>query len=145
MKHKYLIEIWEVVIFILIFNFFAYALDKDEDGPHLKEEHIGAIKKNQETLSEQEDIVEVGAGWAWGDVLFIDKEAGQFVVNYLDYNKLIKVDIVLCVDGKTVFENAQGLGQIKIDDNVSVDYIVTDSGKNIARLVTVDRLQQLNK
>lgn len=138
-----------VIILSLTFVSLSVALDEDSERDDFFLEEASSLASVQEELpleqNEQEEIVEVGAGWAWGDVLFIDKDGGQFVVNYLDYDKLIKTDIVLFVDEKTIFENAHGLDRIEIDDNVSVDYIITDSDKNIARLITVERIQQLNE
>ncbi len=138
-----------VIILSLTFVSLSVALDEDSERDDFFLEEASSLASVQEELpleqNEQEEIVEVGAGWAWGDVLFIDFDAGQFVVNYLDYDKLIKTDIVLFVDEKTVFENAHGLDRIEIDDSVSVDYIITDSDKNIARLITVERIQQLNE
>ncbi len=142
-------QLLAVIISSLTFISLSAALDENsrKDDFFADETSSTVSLQEEEHLEQngQEEVIEVGAGWAWGDVLFIDFDAGQFVINYLDYDKLVETDIVLSVDGKTVFENAQGLGEIKIDDNVSVDYIVTDSGNNIARLITVERIQQLNE
>ncbi|MEK6715556.1 MAG: hypothetical protein AABY43_05890 [Candidatus Omnitrophota bacterium] len=83
--------------------------------------------------------VEEDLEWVWGDVVSVDAEKGQLSVKYLDYETDTEKEIAFYIDEKTVFENAQNLGEIRPQDSASVDYAITNEGKNAARLISVEK------
>lgn len=144
MINRCLLRIGWAIALILIFSFSAFSLDENEDEQDLQEERISTIDSEQEILqeSEVESIAEEDIGWVWGDVVFMDTEGRQFGVKYFDYESEADVEIALFVDEDTVFENVQGLSGIKVQDSLSVDYIIRDDDKNIARLISVEKQVQ---
>jgi len=95
----------------------------------------------------QEDIGdEVVTGsdvqWLWGEVVSIDTTKNELVVKYLDYETEQEKQITIAADEKTTFENAQSLSGIQAADTVSVDYILSPEGKNIARSISVEKPEE---
>lgn len=107
------------------------------DVPEARED-IALPEKGAETKAEdigkEEDLE-----WVWGDVVSVDAEKGQLSVKYLDYETDTEKEMAFCIDEKTVFENAQNLGEIRPQDSASVDYAITNEGKNVARLISVEK------
>lgn len=125
---------------ILVVPCFSFALD---NGQVLIDNQAVITQVEQEEPLIPEPVgeaIEEDTEWKWGDVLFIDIVNSQLVVKYIDYEIDASKEINFNVDPKTVFEGVKDLGEIKIQDSVSVDYVVSD-GKNIARLISVDSLK----
>jgi hypothetical protein len=118
------------VVFVLIFASCIFAEGENEEGLGSQQERI---------QSEQEGFLDLG--WAWGDVISLDLENAEATIRYLDYESGAEKVICLSVDGETTFENVEDLDQIKIGDSISVDYIVTTDAINIARLITVEKVE----
>lgn len=79
-------------------------------------------------------------GWVFGDVVELDSENNQFILSYVNYNNE-EEEIAILVDAKTKYKNVNGLGDIKIDDAVSVDYKVSPEGKVIALALSVEKIK----
>ncbi len=77
--------------------------------------------------------------WAWGEVTNVDAQAKTLTLKYLDYETDQEKDLVLTVDEKTVFENIKSLNEIKINDTLSIDYMVGPDGKNIAKNINFEK------
>jgi len=75
--------------------------------------------------------------WLWGEVVSVDTDAKQIKVKYLDYETDTEKEINIVVDDKTTYENVASLGQIKVGDTLSSDYLVKDT-ENIARNISVE-------
>lgn len=79
--------------------------------------------------------------WLWGEVVSVDAAGGQVIVKYLDYDTDTEKQMEIATDAKTTFENVKSLGEVKPQDTVSIDYTVTAEGKNIAGLISVEKIE----
>jgi hypothetical protein len=78
--------------------------------------------------------------WIWGEVVSIDSQKNEMTVKYLDYETETENNIVIAADEKTTYENINSLGQIKLQDNVSIDYVVGPAG-NIAKNISIEKAE----
>lgn len=76
--------------------------------------------------------------WVWGEVSGVDEAAGTITLKYLDYETDQEKEMPLSVDEETSFENIGGLSEIKFKDTLSIDYMVTADGKNVAKNIGVE-------
>jgi len=76
--------------------------------------------------------------WVWGEVVSTDQEVPSVTIKHLDYNTYEEVKTTLLLTGKTLFENAKNLSEIKAGDRITADYRVQD-GKSVAEMIVVDR------
>lgn len=83
--------------------------------------------------------VDTEAQWIWGDAVSIDTAAKTVLVKYLDYETDTEKEINISVDDKTAYENVKSIDEIKLQDTLSVDYIISPEGKNIAKNISVER------
>ena len=77
--------------------------------------------------------------WLWGEVISVDSQNQTILVKYFDYENGIEKEISINVDDKTTYENVKSIDEIKPNDAVSVDYIVSPEGKNIAKDISVEQ------
>ena len=80
--------------------------------------------------------------WLWGPVVSVDSQNNQVMVKYFDYENDQEKEMTLTIDEKTSFENVRSLGDIKINDALSIDYIASVDGKNIARNLSVEKPEE---
>jgi len=93
-----------------------------------------------ETTTEQASAsVEPEIQWLWGEVLSVDATNKTILLKTLDYETDSEKEISMNIDDKTTYENVNALDQIKPQDTVSIDYIVTTEGKNIAKNISVEK------
>jgi len=86
-----------------------------------------------------ETQVEPQTQWLWGEVVSVDVANKTLVVKYLDYEIDQEKDITITTDDQTSYENVNSLSEIKIKDALSIDYIIGADGKNIAKLISVEK------
>lgn len=79
--------------------------------------------------------------WLWGEVVSVDIPNKLFVVKYLDYDTDTERQMSINVDEQTVFENIKSLEEINLQDTVSVDYVVSADGKNIAKNISLEKIE----
>lgn len=79
--------------------------------------------------------------WAWAEVSSVDPAAQTINVKYLDYETDSEKQMEICFDSATLFENVASASEIKPSDTLSVDYVITADGKNLARTVTVEKTE----
>lgn len=77
--------------------------------------------------------------WLWGEVVSV--EGNQLTVKTLDIETDTEKELIISVDEKTTYENAASLSQISPKDNVSIDYITSPDGKNIARTISLAKAE----
>ena len=98
---------------------------------------------SQEPATQVETTIETQAEpqtqWLWGEVVSVDVANKTLVVKYLDYEIDQEKDITITTDESTTYENVNSLSEIKINDALSIDYIVSADGKNIAKLISVEK------
>jgi hypothetical protein len=86
-----------------------------------------------------ETQVEPQTQWLWGEVVSVDTTNKTLSVKYLDYEIDQEKDIAITTNDQTSYENVNSLSEIKIKDALSIDYIVSADGKNIAKLISVEK------
>ena len=87
----------------------------------------------------QEPQEEPQTQWLWGEAVSVDATNKTLSVKYLDYETDQEKDIAITTDDQTSYENVNSLSEIKIKDALSIDYIVSADGKNIAKLISVEK------
>jgi len=97
------------------------------------------------TAEESADSLEIqlknDGEWLWGDVLAVDLEKKEIKVKHLDYETYTEKEIIIAVDAQTTYENVRSLEEIKPQDTVSIDYAVDSKGKNAAKNISVEKLE----
>jgi len=76
--------------------------------------------------------------WVWGEVVSVDAQNKLINIKYLDYESDTEKEMSFVIDDKTNFEGVNSLSDIKVNDTVSIDYIIKDN-KNIARTISVEK------
>jgi len=79
--------------------------------------------------------------WLWGEVISADATSGQLLVKYIDYETDNEKEITLVTSAETTYENVAALAEIKPKDTASIDYLVTSDGKNLAKHISVERIE----
>lgn len=77
--------------------------------------------------------------WLWGEAVSVSTENKEILVKYLDYETDQEKEISISVDEDTAYENIDSIEGIKPQDNLSVDYIASSEGKNIAKNISLDK------
>ena len=108
--------------FILISTCLVFSQEQAEEKPPAQE-----LPSEPETL------------WIWGDVVSVDAASKKILVKYLDYETDTEKEINIDVDDKTSYENVKSVDEIKPQDTLSVDYMISPDGSNIARNISVEK------
>ncbi len=77
--------------------------------------------------------------WVWGEVNTLDTQNKAILVKYLDYETDQEKEININIDDKTTYDNIKSMDELKPKDTVSIDYIVSPDGKNIAKNISVEK------
>jgi hypothetical protein len=77
--------------------------------------------------------------WAWGEVTHLDDQSKTVNLKYLDYETDQEKELVLVVDEKTTFENIKDFNELKLNDTLSIDYMLGADNKNIAKNISFER------
>ncbi len=83
--------------------------------------------------------------WLWGEVASVNKDAQQINIKYLDYDTETEKEIALTVEPQTTFENVNSFDEIKNSDTVSIDYLIGQNNKNVARNISVEKLENIEE
>jgi len=79
--------------------------------------------------------------WVWAEVVSVDPLTDQMTLKYLDYETDTEKEMAMAVNNQTAYENVKALVEIKPTDTVSIDYIITVDGKNLAKNVNVEKAE----
>lgn len=79
--------------------------------------------------------------WLWGEVESIDPQKNEILVKYLDYETDQEKEVKISIDDKTTYENVTSLLEIKPQDTVSIDYIISMDGKNLAENINLEKIE----
>lgn len=82
--------------------------------------------------------------WLWGEVVTVDAPNKSLVVRYLDYDTDTEKKITITADEETEFEGVGSMGEIKIQDTVSIDYLVDADKSNKATVISVERMDEIS-
>lgn len=100
---------------------------------------------SQEPAEQTKPVLETGnesdMQWVWGEVVTLDAQNKTILLKYLDYETDQEKEINIKLDDKTTFENAESAEEIKPKDTLSIDYVVSDEGENIAKNISVEQPQ----
>lgn len=77
--------------------------------------------------------------WVYGEVVNVDAQNKVLSVKYLDYETDTEKEMSVAVDDKTTYENVKSLDEIKPQDSVSIDYLVSPDSQNIANNISVEK------
>lgn len=83
--------------------------------------------------------------WVWGEVVNMDPQNKMILVKYLDYETDQEKKISITVDDKTTYENIKSIDEIKPLDALSIDYIVSPEGKNVAKNISLEKPENAPK
>lgn len=97
-------------------------------------DQAGTVFNQQPTLQKENDIQ-----WAWGEITNLDVQSNTITLKYLDYETDQEKDLVLVVDEKTTFENIKDFSELKLNDTLSVDYMLGEGNKNIAKNISFEK------
>ena len=81
--------------------------------------------------------------WVWGEVVTLDAQGKTLLLKYLDYETDQGKEINITTDDKTTFENIKSIDQIRPKDILSIDYIVSPDGENIAKNISVEKPEDI--
>lgn len=105
------------------------------------QEQADTVVETQNTIVEGSAVAqdkEPEMQWIYGDVINLDPHNKIIMVKTLDYETDQEKEIAIAIDEKTTFENIKSLDEIRPNDTVSIDYIVTADGKNLARNISLE-------
>ena len=80
--------------------------------------------------------------WIWGEVVSLDAQMNEVTIKYLDYETDQDKQMVVAVDDKTTYENVKSLVELKPNDTLSIDYEVTAEGKNLAKNIGLEKMEE---
>jgi len=80
--------------------------------------------------------------WLWGRVVSVDATSGEILLKYLDYETDSEKEITIYTDANTAYENVAGLAEVRPEDTMSIDYVVAADGKNTAKNISVEKLEE---
>ncbi|MDP3143527.1 MAG: hypothetical protein Q8N14_06320 [Candidatus Omnitrophota bacterium] len=77
--------------------------------------------------------------WVWAEVTAVNTASSQFTIKYLSYDSDDEKELILSVDNTTKLENFKSLSEMAAGDNVSVDYLIDQNGKAIAKSISLQK------
>lgn len=89
------------------------------------------------TTFAQEEDVEYG----YGTVVKVNESKKEIVVSEYDYDNDTEINITYSVDSNAKFANVDSIREIKVGDEISIDYMEDETGKKIAKVISVYKLE----
>ncbi|MFA6349314.1 MAG: hypothetical protein WCY12_00100 [Candidatus Omnitrophota bacterium] len=86
--------------------------------------------------------VEPAEQWLWGEVTLVKPGDRTITVKYADAETDKDMKMTFSVDDNTKFENVNSFDEIKPGDSVSFTYISAAEGKNIAKTVNLEKIDE---
>ncbi len=106
-----------------------------------------AAKEGADALSlgQPSAAAEADLQWLWGEIVSVSSQSKEMKVKYIDYESDTEKEVSIYVDEKTTFENVDTLDAIKPQDGVSIDYVISDAGRFIARNVSLEKAEDMEE
>jgi hypothetical protein len=104
--------------------------------------NAGLIFSQPEEVSTEPPSSVLEVMWLWGEVSSVDAANKTLTVRYIDYDTDIEKQMTITADKLTTFENIGSFEEIKIMDTVSIDYATSVDGKNIAKNISVEKIEE---
>ncbi|MFA5287539.1 MAG: hypothetical protein WC394_04660 [Candidatus Omnitrophota bacterium] len=76
--------------------------------------------------------------WVLGEVANVDLKDKVINIKYLDFEDSQMKDMLLNIDSGTAYEGVKSIDEIKPMDSLSIDYVITQDGKNLAKNIGLD-------
>ena len=106
-------------------------------GLALGEEQVSEIRPVTASTAIQ-DNNDSNTQWVWGEVTNVDVPAKTLTLEYLDYETDQERAVILAVDDSTVYDNVKSLDEIRVKDNLSIDYF-SKNGKSVAKSISLEK------
>jgi len=90
----------------------------------------------------QLESVEPEPDWVWGEVINLDPQNKVILLKYLDYETDQEKEMKVTVDENTTYESIKSIEDLKQNDPISIDYILTPEGINVAKHITLERPEE---
>lgn len=150
MSNKALVSICFIVcFFICLFFSFGITLSVAQDS--MDEQNIteepasyempiedNAVEPQAATELQQEMLPQIqeepSVQWIWGKIVSCNTQDRKIVISYLDMDTLESVNMELNIDDNAKFEGVSGLSDLKIGDQISIDYVVKNGVKFVQYL-----------
>ena len=84
------------------------------------------------TLAQEED-----AEYGYGTVVKVNESKREIVVSEYDYDNYTEINIAYSIDPNAKLENVDSIGEIKVGDEIGIDYMEDETGKKIAKVISV--------
>ena len=99
---------------------------------------MGAVLAQDNEGVAGQELKDLDVQWVWGETVNVDTKNNLILLKYLDYEDSNEKDISLTVDAETSYENAKSLEELKPQDFLSIDYVITPDGRNLAKSIGLD-------
>jgi hypothetical protein len=109
-------------------------------GKEAKEAQTKSQSQTQSPSAPEADLQ-----WLWGEIVAVNSQNKEMKVKYIDYDSDTEKEVNIYVDDKTTFENVDTLDAIKPQDGVSIDYVISDTGKFIAKNVSLEKAEDMEE
>lgn len=84
------------------------------------------------TFAQEED-----AEYGYGTVVKVNESKKEIVVSEYDYDSDTEINITYSVDPNAKFENVDSMGEIKVGDEIGIDYMEDETGRKIAKVISI--------
>ncbi|MFH1507883.1 MAG: hypothetical protein ABIG46_05620 [Candidatus Omnitrophota bacterium] len=81
--------------------------------------------------------------WVWGEIVLLYPREKNMLIRYIDYETDTEKEVIINVDERTSYEGINSFFQLKEQDTVSVDYVIDNSDRALAQMVSVERMSEL--
>ncbi len=128
-----------VLLAVLMISFnMRVSLGQNNDVPQETSVQVPVGNEDmQDPITPESDIQ-----WLWGEVSSVDLQKNEIGVKYLDYETDTEKEIKIITDDKTTYEGSNSINDIKVNDIISVDYTFSPDGKHIAKLISIEKLDE---
>ncbi|MFA5063641.1 MAG: hypothetical protein WC578_06205 [Candidatus Omnitrophota bacterium] len=106
-------------------------------GLALGEDQVSEVRPVTAATAIQENN-DSNTQWVWGEVTSVDVSAKTLTLEYLDYETDQEREIILSVDDSTAYDNVKSLEEIRVKDNLSIDYFFKN-GKSLAKSISLEK------
>lgn len=137
MKERLITVLFTAFLLSIFGGVWLFAQDtQTQEAPIASQSQSTPIATQEQAVTA---VTEPEVQWLWGEVVSIDENTKQLLIRYLDYETDSEKVISINTDAKTIYENAKSLEEIKTQDTLSIDYVATLDGKNIAKNISIEK------
>lgn len=93
------------------------------------QEEVSSRQEGEQTTNDTDVL------WVWAKIISVDSINKTLSVKYSDFETGIEKEMIVSVDKDTFYENIKSIEELKPQDNVTIDYFVDQTKKNIAKYI----------